>query len=760
MAGTYSVRVRDAAGKEASADFVVGEPAALQVNGTTVNPDCNKHGSIAITVAGGKAPYSYRWENGHNAANRSYLKQGIYTVQVTDANNCRTEASFELIGSYMEVYPEVRQSFCQGNDGWARVHVEGGQAPYTYQWSNGMTTPEVYGLYPGSHRVTVKDAAGCTVVNEIYIYDYYPPVVSFSVTPATGCDAGTANGTIHTQVQGGVSPYTFQWSDGENSVSRAGLRAGIYYLTIIDAIGCVSSSFAVEVPLQLSNPAISLSGTPNEACDNNYSGTVAAMVNSATATYRWSWTRKNDSSFSRSGTETSSANISGLASGVYVLLVTDAKGCSASAEYTVEDQYIQPVILAITHTNQTNCGNSGNGTATVAAVGINGVNDPLNHYSYQWTDASGSHIDSGPTAIGLVAGTYYVSAYKNSGNPGSGCASDLYEVVIEHAPLVPLLSLSSRPNTSCLVNSPNGTIAATINSPTPNYSWNWSTASGAVIASGTQALVADLRGAEAGDYKLTVTPDNGCSITKSILVLKETLAYTISYQKRDVACAGESNGLISLAMQAEYDYHCLKDNVALALSNSGNIEALAPGTYQLQATNKTTACVFTETVAIAEPAPLQATGSVQPASGVDANDASISLVVAGGTAPYSYQWSNGATSRDISGLSPQSYSISVTDAQGCSQLLSFTIEPLGLSDGLLADGIKVLRTANGQLLVQLERVSRAEQIKIYRLDGKQVAQADVRGKAEATFNMPSAEPALYLLLVAAKDKVHRKKIFF
>ncbi|MEL6837619.1 MAG: SprB repeat-containing protein, partial [Bacteroidota bacterium] len=236
-----------------SASFTIDEPTtlAIDVSGTvTEDVDCfgAATGSIDLDVSGGTAPYTYAWSNSATTEDIFNLLAGTYSVTVTDANGCTDEASF-TIGEPTELTIDAggtnREDVdCNGAaTGSIDLLVEGGTAPYTYNWSTGQTSEDVSNLTAGTYDVTVTDANDCTDSASFTITE--PTSLSIDVAGTTTEDAdcnGATTGSIDLVVNGGTPPYTYNWSNGATTQDISNLAAGTYDVTVTDANDCTDEA--------------------------------------------------------------------------------------------------------------------------------------------------------------------------------------------------------------------------------------------------------------------------------------------------------------------------------------------------------------------------------------------------------------------------------------------------------------------------------------------------------------------------------------
>lgn len=241
--GTYSVTATDANACTATASVTIGEPMVLGVNTTATDASCNgfSDGSITANGTGGTAPYSYLWSDGQTTATATGLSAGMYTVTVTDANNC-TASGGATVGepTVVTVGVTTMDALCNGSgDGSATATAGGGTPPYTILWSDGQMGPNANNLVAGTYTVTVTDANNCTATGTAMINE--PTVI---VVTTTGTDAtcfGFDDGEATVSATGGTPPYTFVWSDGQMGPVASNLIAGTYDVSITDANTCMSS---------------------------------------------------------------------------------------------------------------------------------------------------------------------------------------------------------------------------------------------------------------------------------------------------------------------------------------------------------------------------------------------------------------------------------------------------------------------------------------------------------------------------------------
>ena len=292
-AGSYTVTVTDANGCTAELTKTVNEPAAIDISATVVDADCegNTTGSIDLAVTGGTAPYSYSWDNGETTQDISGLAEGTYEVTVTDANNCTAVEQFDVgaLPALMEGGTvSGDQSECGAFDPGPITNVElppadnNGRA-IEYIWLSSTTTcdPPVQGQTTGWVEIPDSNSPsfdpGPVTESTCFIrcaryegcVDYLGEsnVIAITVNPVVNLEAtvtdaacnGDATGAIDLTVNGGTAPFTYAWSNNEDTEDIANLMAaGSYTVTVTDANGCTAElTKTVERAAELQLPTTS-----------------------------------------------------------------------------------------------------------------------------------------------------------------------------------------------------------------------------------------------------------------------------------------------------------------------------------------------------------------------------------------------------------------------------------------------------------------------------------------------------------------------
>ncbi|TDE41531.1 hypothetical protein E0I26_16315, partial [Flavobacterium rhamnosiphilum] len=341
---------------------------------------------------------------------------------------------------------------------------------------------------------------------------------------------------------------------------------------------------------------------------------------------------------------------SGLTAGTYTVTVTDSKGCTDTEQVTITEPQ-SALLAAIGSVQNVNCKGDITGSATASATGGTA------EYTYSWNT---NPVQSTAMASGLTAGTYTVTVTDSKG------CTDTEQITITEPQSV--LTCSITQNKSVSANSlSDGEATVTPLGGNGGYSYLWDNGETTVKAVALNA----------GLHSVTVTDSKGCKTTCEIRISEPNVLSCSITQDSPAKCFGDSNGVATVtAIGGNGEYTYLWDNG----KTTAQAIALNAGNHSVTVTDKLgykTTC----NVTIGQPsAVLSAIATTMNNNNcVGCNNGAINLTVSGGSTPYSYSWSNGATTEDIVNLIKGTYSVTITDNNGCTSNPSFEITESGIA---------------------------------------------------------------------------------
>ncbi len=265
--GYYSVTITDANNCNIDTLINLAAPSAIQISVNKTNVTCfgASNGSISVSVTGGTPTYTYSWNNGMSQSSIQSLGPGTYSLTVTDNNQCTAVYSNIQITEPDDLLLNFSATHnqCPGDMlASASIQVYGGYAPYSYQWETGQTSQTISNLSGGYYNITVTDANMCQKVDSVLIMSPTAFVNNYSIIK----DSINGTATINNNIVGGTPPYQYAWSNGYSTEDLVNIEAGVYYLTVTDAINCTYiDTFDIKLPLII--PSLF---TPNADGVNDY----------------------------------------------------------------------------------------------------------------------------------------------------------------------------------------------------------------------------------------------------------------------------------------------------------------------------------------------------------------------------------------------------------------------------------------------------------------------------------------------------------
>ncbi|GGF10172.1 PKD domain-containing protein [Flavobacterium limi] len=609
----------------------------------------------------------------------NYTKTGNYRATFKVTNSCGTAEVWRDFSVDMVLSPVITPKtakICSGNT-FQIIPVSNGTtdnvpAGTTYVWSNPVVSP------PGAISGASAQSSPRTSISQTLINNTAgTATVTYTVSPiSTSCPGpdftvtvtveptikvvqtiknvtcyGYSDGSISLTVSGGTprttgNPYTISWTGPSGFTSSdediSNLKEGLYFLSITDNGGCpFITSYNVSQPGEF---RITGESKNDITCFGLKNGTINTSVTGGTPPYNFAWTKDGNPYPGNSG------NLNNLEKGVYQVKITEANSCGelTGTSFTI----IEPPLLEVKWESQVDvlCYGYNTGEINVSSSG----GRPAHRYS--WTGPNGFRSNL-QNLKNLYAGMYNLTVTDNS-----GCTVTLKVEILQNPEIklnysVTHLTCYSVRDGVIKINGITGGVPFATGDP---YIIKWSNL-------GTGMEQSNL---SAGNYLITITDALGCPKDFPITV-NNAPVFMINPDFQNISCHGANDAHIRLNLvggQAPLKLEWSDGSTAGIERNN-----LGPGSYKVKITDAKL-CVIEAEYIVVDPLELEIRGDVSnPLDCVKANTGVIDLVVTGGTAPYTYAWSNGARTEDLNQLTPDNYTVTVTDSRGCKKSDTFKI---------------------------------------------------------------------------------------
>jgi hypothetical protein len=576
---------------------------------------------------------------------------GWYKVQIRAQDYCSSFVSADSIQIFEikeipppPVIPEV--AICPEKTGWY-LNANNPGAGLSIVWYDAMTGGNVLDtslifvpplLNTDYYAETLNLITGCRSVSRTAARLTVRTGPTITVGEVGNTCVGQKDGSITINTTG--SGLVYDWSHGASTEDLTGLAEGQYFLKITDENGCTDTAL-VEVP---ANPEINLSPTVTDVlCNAGTTGSINLGASGGTGTLSYSWSPN---------TSDNSEIVSNLSAGTYSVTVTDAEGCQIIRDIKVGEP--NSALSGTAVASDVSCNGGSNGAVEVFPTG------GTPGYTYTWSDGSITNKDR----VGLSQGMVTVTI-----TDANNCTHDITATVDEPT----LLSAVLSPDSVSCYGGADGSISSTVSGGTEPYAYLWNNGK----------TTTGLSNLSAGSDTLTLTDANGCKVTKDTTVGQPASALTIALASGStpdsVSCYGGADGAIDLSVSGgtpAYSYNWSNG------SSAEDLSGLSAGGYSVEVTDAKL-CTAVKSFVVSQPAPLLLSATVQDAACPATADGSIDLTVYGGQAPYTFSWSategsnnslsGGDTVEDPSSLLPDTYNVTVTDANGCTAMLSAVV---------------------------------------------------------------------------------------
>lgn len=628
--GMYTVTVTNARGCTSTQSTWVNAGGNLQISGFVAAPILcfGQNGALDLSFQAGNPPYDFQWSDGSQTQNVPNAPAGNYSVTVTDADQCRDTLQIALtqpealISSGLAALPS-----CPGLATGEASFLGAGQGtpPYSLLWSNNETSATLSDLPAGTYQLSLSDANGCTLVEQIQVPEYVAPNTEILLAEVS-C-FGANDGSIALNLTGGSPGFGFLWSNNATTNQIQSLQPGNYALTLTFSAGNCTQSFDFQVTEPL---PILLSTTADPLLCHGLASNIDLTVQNGVLplTYLWS-------------NNALSEDLNDVGAGAYQVTVTDAQGCS---EVISVDLNEPSALLSAGITSASACPGEANGSA--AFLGASQGTPP---YTLLW-----SNNETAPNQSNLPAGIYQLTL-----TDANGCT------LVEQAQVSEFLSptIQSIPSDVTCFGLNNGSISVNLSGGSPGFAYSWSNAE-------TTSAIQNLA---PGDYAITLTFADGiCAQNIDFQIIEPPLLLIADSIVSPVTCFGENNGTIDLSAQGGVEpYHFQWTNG----QTTEDLAALPAGNYALTLSDEN-GCTLQAMFELSQPEALTFTEQIGADTCQSANG-TLAVFPSGGIPPYQFDWSNASTDPSQTALGAGLYLLTLSDANGCLEYATIPVPAYG-----------------------------------------------------------------------------------
>ncbi len=688
-AGDYYTFVRDANGCTVEGNKnVISQPSPIRVTSYAQSDVTGCHGDetgqVSIEATGGVGSIEFSIDGGVPQLNGlfSNLAAGDHVILMRDDNSCEKDTTINITEPPPVVFTNITVndvSTCYGdNSGSVDLTAGGGTGAKEYAIDGGAF--QVGGLFEnlaaGDHVVSARDANLCRVDSTVTL-GQPDSVYAGSIDVTDVSCAGLTDGIISVTGAGGTPPYSYTLQPG-NIPSGTGTFSNLapgnnYRVEITDANSCgpyTTGFITVEEPLPV---VIDSTVSSPITCYGDNNASITMYASGGTEPYEYTIDDgANWYSFSI---------FTGLIPGTYITAVRDANGCSVQGDTFSFAEPPEIMLDSVKHTDISTC--FGDSTGSISAYASGGT-APL-EYSLDGTSwqLSGSFNN-------LPGGDYDVMV-----RDAHACSKSFTTLTIDQPPEITadvrvVNSLNGEPGEISINNPQGGTGNLVFRIDPPGGAFSGQTLYGDLVP---------------GMYDVEIRDDNLCLYSEPVEV-EAIPPLMIDVEYSNIRCNGDCNGTITLTSINGTGVVEYSIDDSATFQTGGEYTGLCAGNYIIYVKDEDFR-FFKDTIDILEPPAIVTSASITPAACSQLSyEGAIDLTITGGSGNYSFEWSNGSTTEDLTGIESGTYSVTVRDDSACIHQESFAVPALTTitadagEDTTLCPGEQIILSGSGGDLYQ------------------------------------------------------------
>jgi hypothetical protein len=695
---TYTVTVTNPANgctKSESKEIKENKKAPNTPTGEDKTINCTNNKQVTLNGKSTTPDVSYLWTNNQITDKITVTEDGSFKVTITDnVNKCTSSATFNVKKDTTAPIVTIKS-----NNGLAlscktlstTLTASGGAS---YFWKNASTLDKIEVKAAGTYAVTVTGSNGCTSVKEETVTGKNKADFSIKIEQtAQNLCKGDAQARLKAIVEGGTAPsYQYLWDKGGDKTSQenSSLSEGIYNVTVTDAqyLCTVSDKKIIGDPSKLTLSMVPI----KPKCNGDSNGSITLNGSGGTGEHLFSI--NNDSNF------LSNSIFNNLKAGGYTFWIKDANGCKESMGFKLEE----PAKLIVTATSKAIGGNGFTDGSVSASV--SGGTSP---YKYKWLNEKNESQGTNATKENLGVGTYFVTVTDDKGCTATskttispfGCKLKILKATITHVKCPK--GMDGKIDQIIIIGQDNSKV-----------NFEWKTPANLPLSDTT------FLNAVAGTYQLHISTNQGCAYDTSFNIIDPPLFEIKTTTTKKISCYESKDGELTIVAKGatpNYTYYLgtteQKDSV---------FKKLSVGTYNIYLKDSRGCESPKTTVTIGQPNPISiekdkinSRDSITDCTKINGQ---ISVIAQGGNTPYSYKWTNSSVSESVlSNLDKGTYTVTVTDINGCTSSKSFDI----INNNRVPKELKIYLKPSGDILfVNSKDTSLTKICLFWQKDGKDI----------------------------------------
>lgn len=659
--GSYTISVTDASGCTEIRVINLTDPIPIQVDYADTLQVC-AGSSQAVVLNNASQFSSATWSPSSSSLSCSNcltpiitpVSAALYSVTATDVNGCNSNDAVRVLVNNLSATTNLTAPSCTGSDGQIALNLTG-TAPYTVSWNTGFNGTTLTNLTSGTYVAYIGDAGGCSDTVTVNLSN----VVTFNatITAVNPSSCNGSNGSISLALTGGTGPFTFSWTPNNQITQNiTNLNAGVYSVSITDAANCVlilSDTLINPTPIPVN------AGTGAKICLGS-----SFNLNAQIGFSNYSWTPNTNMLPSAS---IPNPTVSPTVLTVYTLTATDINNCVSSDTVIVD---VNSFNLSFTKTNTSVCG------AADGAIDVS-VSGGTTPYSYDWSNGSISQ-----DLNALTAGIYTLNI-----TDGYGCKDSITVDIDDPVPFT--FTQTITPISAC---GGTGGINVVVTGGTPPISFELN----------SNVVTMPVTNLAEGSYTLLIEDALGCTDALSFILSEPDTNYVFAGTDQNL-CMGAGGAQLNASAPVLGNY-TWSPVIGLSQSNISNpvLTVDTTITYVVTFTDNNN-CTYRDSVLINSVKIFLTDTVINSASDCFSANGAINITVSGGTSPYTFSWTNGSSTEDISLVTAGAYTVTISESGvlNCSTSFTFDIPsvlPVTVntsSDTTYCSGDSVLLSANG-----------------------------------------------------------------